>query len=621
MPTIEALLEGERRGILNERNAALLAEARKRGRVPQLAQQGLKVVPEGAPGEPLIAPIEPRIPEVTTPALQEAQERVGRAGQVRTGLETLGLLGGGALGGGPTPTGVAGAGLGFAAGAQAADIFEALTGVRQLGTVGEEIAEIPREVATGAALEAGGQVAGRLVQRALTRPPTEIAIARREGILTENLSPRAQELAARRARIKAFDDVGATPTRQEIVPKNTLAQRREIEIANAEGRIADDLKVFEDTFESAGLKFKASRERLRRIGQERAAQLYNEVDELLPDDILIPLGTTRGEATALLQKESLVRQATEALNDTKLTNILSDISGNEALSFPVLRELRQALGAEIKVFQAQSGKGTKFERAITKVINAIDQDLDDFANITGGAVKEKYDIAKGFYGRFKDRFDNKQIQQLIQRDPQSIVDAVFKKNNLETMRRVKRAGGPEAWKSLKSQFTRRVLESNNMNTALRPYDNETLNFIYTKSELNDLRSLGRVVNSKIPGNRGAILQSLSQTPLIGAPMRAFVEKMSDKTFERVWRSPTLRKLFLEGLELPAENLGRITAIVTRLGGLERTAKERRPTIFDALTAGERAAEVQQLEGRSVLLPVMPTRNRVGQILRRIPGGT
>lgn len=76
----------------------------------------------------------------------------------------VGGLGGGVAG----PAGsLGGAGLGYAAGAQVQDLIEQYGGVTPVKSTGQELIELPKDVLTGAAMEAGGALVGLPIKKGL----------------------------------------------------------------------------------------------------------------------------------------------------------------------------------------------------------------------------------------------------------------------------------------------------------------------------------------------------------------------------------------------------------------------------------------------------------------------
>lgn len=134
------------------------------------------------------------------------------AGPVTTGLETLGMLGGGAIGtaaGGPVGT-VAGAGLGYAAGKEASNIVLELLGHKKPLPVTERFEEAGKGVLEGAAAEATGGVAGKVISKVAT--PIKQLIKSPWGATLS--SPESQELA------QIYKEFNIPITPSDLVPSS-----------------------------------------------------------------------------------------------------------------------------------------------------------------------------------------------------------------------------------------------------------------------------------------------------------------------------------------------------------------------------------------------------------------
>jgi hypothetical protein len=144
MPSnIDIMLELEKRGKLPENKVSILAEARKRGLVPG--------------GE-----------KTEAPKIESLKQSTGQriAGAIapyaRPVLEAGGVVGGGVLGSAGGPLGsVAGAGLGYAGGRQAANLLEEYSGTRKPPTLEQAASQAISDIPAGMAMEAGGQIGGK----------------------------------------------------------------------------------------------------------------------------------------------------------------------------------------------------------------------------------------------------------------------------------------------------------------------------------------------------------------------------------------------------------------------------------------------------------------------------
>jgi len=161
--------------------------------------------------------------EIRPPSLLSEEQRVKEFGGIRTappkwiepvktGLETLGLVGGATLGtatAGPIG-GVAGAGLGYATGREASKLIEQLLGQKKPQPIQEELVKAGKNVLTGGVMEAGGGVAGKVISGALTPIKQLIRAPWGESLL----SPESQELT----RIYKTLNIPATPS--DFIPSS-----------------------------------------------------------------------------------------------------------------------------------------------------------------------------------------------------------------------------------------------------------------------------------------------------------------------------------------------------------------------------------------------------------------
>ncbi len=150
--------------------------------VPPGEEQPQAITPTMTRGEMRGAPSQP--PEGAQDTLAQFVNEPGVGKELartvlpvaRPVLELGGLAGGAAVGAaGGIPTGgiaspagaVLGGGLGYAGGKKAADALEAYAGQKPVPAMGESLIESGKDVATGAMMEMGGQVGGKVLQKGL----------------------------------------------------------------------------------------------------------------------------------------------------------------------------------------------------------------------------------------------------------------------------------------------------------------------------------------------------------------------------------------------------------------------------------------------------------------------
>ena len=212
---------------------------------------------------------------------------------VKTGLETVGLIGGGALGT-ATPLGpvgsLIGAGLGYAAGKQVSNIGLELLGYRRPEVLPEKIKKAASDIAEGATVEAGGGIVGKLASAAIT--PIKQLIKAPFGVAMT--SPESQELA----RIYKEFNIPASPSdlipgsKTLSIPLGVLGYRplsgdvmlrnalKKVEALNEGRNQLINRKAPSDTIEVVGNRIRKEAEALlERYTNAKGQKLANMVDD------------------------------------------------------------------------------------------------------------------------------------------------------------------------------------------------------------------------------------------------------------------------------------------------------------------------------------------------------
>jgi len=260
---------------------------------------------------PRFAKENPRLYELAVKARQLAGPTV----------EMLATAGGGALGAPLGPAGiVGGAGLGYGIGKEALEAADVALGLKQPRTVNELITEPAKNVLTGATLEAGGRVAGPLIEKglgALGRGATRVAGA------VQDIRQLPNQFAARIAR-KSFEtpanlEAGRNALRQAITSEsdlmasqalaqgNVISPTTQTALAEAGKRVAPAAKAAKETAQELGRQttLKAITPDIQqavKLRAETADPFYKAADEMVAtvDDSLksifdrMPKGTLDG---------------------------------------------------------------------------------------------------------------------------------------------------------------------------------------------------------------------------------------------------------------------------------------------------------------------------------------
>ena len=236
-------------------------------------------------------------------------------------VEMLATAGGGALGAPLGPAGiVGGAGLGYGISKEALEAADVALGLKQPRTINELITEPARNVLTGATYEAGGRVAGPLIEKglgALGRGATRVAGA------VEDIRQLPNQFAARIAR-KSFEtpanlEAGRNALRQAITSESDLMAAQALAqgdvispttqtaLAEAAKRVAPAAKAAKETAQELGRQttLKAITPDIQqavKLRAQTADPFYKAADEMVAtvDDSLksifdrMPKGTLDG---------------------------------------------------------------------------------------------------------------------------------------------------------------------------------------------------------------------------------------------------------------------------------------------------------------------------------------
>jgi preprotein translocase subunit Sss1 len=290
-------------------------------------------------------------------------------------LETAGLLGGGAVGTAAGPIGsVAGGGLGYAIGRQLSDRIleflerkEAVTG-KPPSTTSEAFKEAGSDIATGAAIQAGGEVAGPAATKAMQAmfgkmtPATEALI---QTYKEYGIKPLPSEIAGQKKTLSILEGVlGYRPlsgdvflkrsaqnlekmvtARDQLIQKGLPAESLE-EMTNAIKKEAQNIlqryikasseiiekmsedfmkKVGLETRFSAGAKLSTILESDRLARSQEVKKLYDNVYKKLPqkgwDEVPLSESTIRHAENTLKEEMAKVLSS----RDTNLIKRLNDI--------------------------------------------------------------------------------------------------------------------------------------------------------------------------------------------------------------------------------------------------------------------------------------------------------
>lgn len=365
---------------------------------------------------------------------------------LRPVLEGGGAVGGTIVGGGvdlPTgviPGAVAGAALGYAGGAKAADVLEGLAGVptRQTpDTVGGQLVQSAKDIGTGAAMEMGGQVIGdvvlppvinaigkgyagakNLVRRATAALPTvtEAGIQRRAGnVLAENMSDNPR-FAANLEATNGLDIPGYQPSIAEATNDPGLIKlQRSIERApgQAASTIAEQKAANQEALRSyldetfPGIQnvddvAKGIAERQGALesavttAKEKTATALDSLPAAPAQQTGEEITKSINEAAAPVKSEMEQRFAELPNYPVTVPNLRRMIDEQRAAKLP--KDQKEKLGSILNYIdeQAQTGQIGLHD------LRAIDQTINQYWVQSQNRMNPNFDeLLTGFYGRLK----------------------------------------------------------------------------------------------------------------------------------------------------------------------------------------------------------------------------
>jgi hypothetical protein len=301
---------------------------------------------------------------------------------METGLETLGLLGGGAIGSGLGPAGtVGGAALGYGAAKATSNVIQEMLGYRKPKPIAEGLKETGENVLEGALIEAGGAGAGKIISKvatpvkqlftapwgeALSTPeskelmrvykefnipatpsdfiPSSKTLSIIEGVLGYRpvsgdvmLNKALQKVEAlNNARIKLIDKNAPSDT-VEVVGNRIRTEAEDIlsKYTGAKGEKLSNLvndftqKMGVSERYKAGQKFSEVMSQAREMRHGITEDLYNKTKEVLPlkGEDIVPLSPDTISLAKQLMREELSKPPT--MQDKKLLGILKFFGGGK----------------------------------------------------------------------------------------------------------------------------------------------------------------------------------------------------------------------------------------------------------------------------------------------------
>lgn len=345
-------------------------------------------------------------------------------------------------------------------------------------------------------------------------------------------------------------DTGAPRAEIETIGKRIKDEATTI-ISNYSGRKGDELTGMVDKFVQrfgATGKYETGQTLGDMIKAKQIAKsgdvttLYNQVRDMLPakgkDIIPISNSTLQNLDNILIDEMSSAKPDREIVsyimnlkkmaNDPKLPEGVTIEMMNK---FPELKAVVEEMqsgtsrplrwnGAKLtssrlgdrinEIYTSTGGKPTTTTNKLGVIKNAVNKDMESYAESIGGDTWQVYQSAKSASSEFHDIFPEKFLK-ILQKHPDEILDTVIKSGKTEMIDYVQQSVGEEGMVPLRQGFFKKILDLSSDNGVLNPkklkkgldkLGEDTLNKLTTTQQreaLNNIIDRGQYFNIRQAG--------------------------------------------------------------------------------------------------------------------------
>lgn len=544
------------------------------------------------------SPVVKTISKFARPALEMGGGILGGiTGAGTTGVTVAGIPAGAAVGGA----------LGLAGGKAAADLLDRSLGVKpHLQNMTEVAKETVGNLAYGAAGELTGQAVGKVAgSLAKTASPVVKDLANKAKKFAVDMTP--AELTKSKPWAMLESALEKIPFSSGIIQRFRVKQAAQLEDA-AQGLIENIATV-------------ESRDATGTAAQKAIDAKYSK--RLAVRDKLFDRMTSKVKPGAIVGSENLNKVADDFLNkefqlpaeaqNSQLSSFLKSMTNirQEGLSFQGAKTLRERLGALAKEnIDKPSG------RVYLGLKRALQSDIDEFAEQSGGDIAQAWKKANSFHGAIKQLADDPNIRSVLEKaQPEKIVDAVISSRSTTQMRLLRKAMPEGAYQKFQGALVDRMFEiPKNQNIPasqallrnMNQYGDDFLEAALTKPKLERLKEFAEVVEAakgaeKLAGNPSGTAQNLITWSYIAGlgrftvtnPGSATVAVIAPPVLAKMYLSDAGKRLITEGLKISPES-SRATGIASALIAMsnkESHRSDKKTTGFEfKLPKGNLAAE-------------------------------
>jgi len=204
-----------------------------------------------------------------------------------------------------------------------------------------------------------------------------------------------------------------------------------------------------------------------------------------------------------------VQEQLDALPTAARREILAELEGEakRGKEWTTLSDFRAKLNSLISkeseiggyAQRGMAGQTTPEGRTYTLLKKALDSDMRNIAQKTGGETWDKYELANALWGKFSEIYKAPVIRRIAKADPNYILDMAFKKGGVAEVQTIKKALGLEGFTGLREGFTNRILgvgkhevfDPKYLRQQLINYEDALLNEVYGKGAAKTLHSIAK----------------------------------------------------------------------------------------------------------------------------------
>lgn len=340
--------------------------------------------------------------------------------------------------------------------------------------------------------------------------------------------------------------------------------------------------------------------------------LYDTFKGSVPEGVNIPLKNVKNAAEDLLSTETI---KPSGFRDSLLIRRLRSLSRGEEIS-PTISPLVDEFGRPIVTspgiqreavelnpqsfvdirsdindfIQSAIRSGDKNKaRKLVLIKNALDRDLESFADIQGGAVKDTFDVANAYYRKGASVFNDKKIQRIVKSNPESVHGIIVKPNAVTDINIIKKAIGQNTFRSVQRKYLEEILKTDGIDAfspskfvrSLEKYEPETLDAVLGPKTVKDLKDFSEIVEKTItsPKVQPSLGSRIVQPILVGGrPSLVFAVPTGGLTLlppailSRLYLTEGAPRFLIEGMRL-SPNSKEGLEIATRLGLLVSGGQE------------------------------------------------